>query len=296
VSGPRARVSVILPTYNRRSVLGGAIRSALRRIGGRDEIVVVDDGSTDGSAEAVRAIPGPIRLLRTERRGPAAARNAGIEAAAGEYLAFLDSDDEWLPAGLDEQVAALADGGAGLSHAAARNVDLNGDPVERRPRRALAGDVLPELLRRNFVTTSTAVVPRAVLEAAGGFDEALGRSMDWDLWIRIAERHRFHYFPATVARYRFHDGQQIRDREEVDDCRRRILEKTLARYRKDRPELVPRVRRLLAYRLLRLGRLRLRKGDREGARASFRAAAAHRPLARLTAARYGLLVRANGTR
>ena len=98
--------------------------------------------------------------------------------------------------------------------------------------------------------------------------------------------------PPPSPSTRFHDGQRIRNRPRVDACRTQILEKTLGRYREAHPHLVPIVRRLLAYRLLRLGRLQIRGGDRPAAKESFRAAAELRPMSRITAARYGLLTRA----
>ena len=115
--------------------------------------------------------------------------------------------------------------------------------------------------------------------------------MDWDLWLRIAEDHEFHAYDETVCLYRFHENQKIKDLGSVHECRCRILAKTLERCRVGRSDLVPLVRRELAYRLLRLGRHRLRQGDREGAADAFRDARRHRPLAALTALRYRLTVR-----
>jgi glycosyltransferase involved in cell wall biosynthesis len=288
----KKRASVIIPTFNRREILRRAIDSALARTGRADEVIVVDDGSTDGTADALRDLPARVRVLRTENGGPAAARNAGIRAARGSYIAFLDSDDEWIGDDLDERIEALRrDPLIGLSYGAARNVDSEDRPVATRPRVPRSGNVLRSLLHRNFVTTSTAIVPRRALRRVGLFDEALDHSMDWDLWLRLSEEFAFHYHPEPVALYRFHDGQRIRNRPRVDACRRQILEKTLLRYRRERPHLVGIVRRLLSYRLLRLGRLQIQAGDRPAARESFRAAAELRPMSLLTAARYGLLTR-----
>jgi glycosyltransferase involved in cell wall biosynthesis len=290
-----ARVSVIIPTFNRCAILDRAVRSARGRIGPDDEIIVVDDGSTDGTAELLAEEHPEVRVVTTDHRGPGAARNAGIEVARGRFIAFLDSDDEWLESGLDEQVRALTDDpGLGLSYAAYRPVDREGDPVRahptRRPRRPRSGKVLKALLRRNFITTSTAVVPADVLKEVGVFAEDLDHSMDWDLWIRIAEKRRVHYLDRPVAVYRFHDDQQIRDREAVDECRSRILARTLERFEAEGHGLTRFVRRLLSYRLLRLGRVFLLNGDRAAAREQFRKAAKVRPLAKLTAARYVVTV------
>ena len=203
-----------------------------------------------------------------------------------------NADDAWYPSGLEEQVAALeADDTLGLSHARARNEVLPGAALKPRSRTPHEGDVLAPLLRRNFVTTSTAVVPRRILDELGLFDESLARSMDWDLWLRIAEHHRFHFRPETVALYRFHEEQQIRDRESVDDCRQRILRKALSRLEERDDPLVPDARAHLAYRLLRLGRLQLSAGRRDAAKESFRAAMGVRWTSRFAAWRYLLTVR-----
>lgn len=274
------RVSVILPTRNRRELLAAALASALARIGSEDEIVVVDDGSTDGTAEDFRSPPPRVRFLPANGRGASAARNTGIAATSGEYLAFLDSDDEWLPGGLDEQIAALAaDEGLGLSHARAAPIDANGrrHPVPIHGR--LEGDVVRSLLSRNPVTTSTVVVPRRVLREVGVFDEALARSMDRDLWTRIAERYRFHDLDRIVCRYRFHERQQIRNRRGMDEARCRIYEKAIERYGDARPELRRTAERLLARRRLRLARLCRREGDAAAATGHLRAAVRLRPLA-----------------
>ena len=278
---------MILPVRNRRAFLEESLASAVARTGPDDEIVVVDDGSSDGTSEDLRAPADRVRVLRTEGVGPSRARNRGIAAARGRFVAFLDSDDAWLPAGLDEQVAALqSEAGHGLSHARAEPVDAVGQPLERLRKPPLAGPALRHLLRRNPVTTSTVVVPRAVLDEVGGFDEDLARSMDRDLWIRIAERRPFHWLDVTVARYRFHAEQLIRSRRAVDEARCRIYEKAIARYEAAGRGPVRLARRLLAYRRLRLGRMCLAEGDGSAAEECFAAAIRLRPLARLAAWRY----------
>jgi len=287
------RVSVIIPTYNRKDMLLATLETAVARLSGDDEIVVVDDGSTDGTAEALATPPDRVRVISIENQGPAGARNVGIQESSGEYIAFLDSDDPWLPVALDPQVEALrADEGFGLSSGGSRPVDADGNSAgPDRIGEDGGDDLVAELLRRNFVTTSTVVVPRRVLDRVGLFDEALENSMDWDLWLRIAMDYRFHAHDETVCLYLFHPGQRINDLPAVHRCRARVLEKALHRCEARRRDLVPLARRLLAYRLLRQGRYLLKHGDREGALASFREARRHRPLTALTAWRYRLTIR-----
>jgi len=290
---PDTRVSVILPTYNRREMLLATLDSAFARLGPDDEIVVVDDGSTDGTAEALASPPDRVRVFSIENRGPAGARNVAIREARGEYIAFLDSDDPWLPGSIDPQVEALAaDESIGLSCAGSRPVDADGNPTgSDRIGEDGGDDLVAELLVRNFVTTSTAVIPRRVLNDVGLFDEDLENSMDWDLWLRIAMDYRFHGLEETVCLYLFHEDQRIKDLKAVHRCRARVLEKALHRCEKHRPDLAPLARRLLAYRFLRQGRYLLKQGDREGALKSFSEARRHRPLTALTAWRYRLTIR-----
>ena len=108
MTGANGRVSVVIPTYNRAQLVVRAARSAIRAIGPDDEIIVVDDGSTDGTGEQLQGIDSRLRLLRTNRVGPGAARNRGIREATGDFVAFLDSDDEWFADKIDLQRQVLS--------------------------------------------------------------------------------------------------------------------------------------------------------------------------------------------
>jgi len=188
----RPTVSVIIPTYNRRGLLLRAVRSVLQQEFQDFEIIVIDDGSTDGTAEAVAEIQ-RCRLLRTERLGPAGARNAGIAAASGRYLAFLDSDDCWLKAHLSVLTGAMRQPEVGLAYTPTRTVDRSGRRLggRRDRRKCHGGRVAEPLFEHIFVHTSNVLCRADLVREVGGFDESLPVCEDYHLWLRLALRSRF---------------------------------------------------------------------------------------------------------
>ena len=214
--------SVVLPAFNAESTIASAIRSALQQTRADLEVVVVDDGSADGTAAAVEETgDSRVRLVSQPNRGVSAARNAGIAAARGRYVAFLDSDDLWLPRYLELAAEALRSvGRPGFAYTDAYAFDpMTGmvgprGMVGRRPPVPPPTDpseFLLELLERNFVHVST-TVPREVLEAVGGFDAAATPAEDYGLWLRIAvSGYDVAWIPGKNALYRIHPEQASRD-------------------------------------------------------------------------------------
>jgi glycosyltransferase involved in cell wall biosynthesis len=197
VDRPRPTVSVVIPTHDRATIVERAICSVLAQTRPALEILVVDDGSTDDTAARLeRYVDQTVRVLRlAERVGGSRARNIGIEAARGDWVAFLDSDDEWRPRKLERQLARLgAPDGAGLGVIYCRKVmhdHLNGRESLVRTR-LCNGDVLLPLLSGWEISTSQVMVTRAALSQVGGFDPELPASQDYDLWLRLAAAgHRF---------------------------------------------------------------------------------------------------------
>lgn len=189
-------VSVIMPTHNRAHLLERSMRSVLSQTYRNIELIVVDDASTDETERVVEGIEDRrVRYIRHEtNRGAAAARNTGIEASSGPYIAFQDSDDEWLVQKLERQMRVLLGCGPGVDAIycgfllcnSGSAVYVPGDHVKVRE-----GDILAQLLRGNFVSTQTLLVRRACIQDAGLFDERLPRFQDWELAIRLAERTSF---------------------------------------------------------------------------------------------------------
>jgi glycosyltransferase involved in cell wall biosynthesis len=189
------RVSVVLPTFNRRATLERATRSVLDQTYANLELIVVDDGSTDGTDGLVALLNDPrLRYLRLPgRSGPARARNAGIRESTGALIAFQDSDDEWLPEKLALQVAALqrAPATVGLMAGSYWLVGPEGRRLIRSDALIAGGDYDEDLLHGYTLVTPTWLVRREVLTQAGLFDESLPCVEDWDLAFRLDRICRF---------------------------------------------------------------------------------------------------------
>ena len=217
-------VSVVVPAYNHARYLPEALDSVLAQTLAPQQVVVVDDGSTDATPEVLAAYAGRVTVLRQRNAGVSAARNAGIAHAEGDLVAFLDADDVWLPGKLERQVERFVrEPGLGLVHCGVEEVDGDGRPL-RRLLEGLEGDVADELLRfRRPVVLgggSGVVLPRRVLDEIGGFDPALGTSADWDVFYRASRRHQIGFVPEVLLRYRLHGANMHGD---VDAMRRDML-------------------------------------------------------------------------
>lgn len=210
-------VSVVVPLFDRRAFIEETLRSALAQTHRDLEVIVVDDCSTDGSAELVaRTFGDRVRLLRLDRnQGRSAARNAGCAAARGALVAFLDSDDLWDPTKLERQVPAFADPDVALVHCRVRQVDATGAPCEAASAAILRAFEVAE--RRGYdyagitatwcrMYTPAVVVRRDALASAGGFDPALDRFEDWDLFWRIARQGKVVTVPEVLVSVRVHAG------------------------------------------------------------------------------------------
>jgi glycosyltransferase involved in cell wall biosynthesis len=190
MEGPsQPAVSVIIPTFNRAGTLPRAIKSVFEQTLKDWELIVVDDASVDGTPQLIRGLSdGRIKYLRHENnRGPSGARNSGIEAARGTYIAFLDSDDEWLPEKLARDVQVFSSShDMGLVYTGEYILGPQGSMEILLP--TLQGRVYKDLLARDFIgSCSRVAVRRDALETAGKFDEQLVNEEDWDLWLRIAK-------------------------------------------------------------------------------------------------------------
>ena len=207
-SSPRPTVSVVIPCYNAVGFVPEALESVLGQTFLDHEIIVVNDGSPETPKLEVLLRPyrSRIRYLRQEHGGPASARNLGIRRAAGEYVAFLDSDDVWLPGFLAELVGAL-ERDASLDVVYGNSVLFGPRVRAKRPVGDLAEPTFVNLvLRRCHVHPSCVVARRAAIVAAGLFDARLTYSEDLDLWARLAHRGaRIGYRRAVLARRRIHD-------------------------------------------------------------------------------------------
>ena len=207
-----ALVSTIIPTYDRFEDVKLAVRSALDQTHRAQEVIVVDDGSTDGTSARLREEHGDaITILRTNRLGVSGARNHGMAAARGDYIAFLDSDDDWARTKLERQVAFLEarpDYGLVLTDVVQMDRDRREyDVLRRRKFIPEDGDVLGHVLRQPALAPSSALLRRRVYDELGGFDTSLPTAEDIDLHLRVALRFKIGVIAEPLTRaMRGHEG------------------------------------------------------------------------------------------
>ncbi len=226
MEGPR--VSVVVPCYNAERFLPAALDSALGQEGVPVEVLVADDGSTDGTPSVLARYADRVRVFRQDHRGPSAARNACLRVARGEYVALLDADDRFRPGKLARQTALLdADPALGLVSTGWLAVDAAGRPLAQQGWSREAGDVRRRLLLGNLAHPVAVMFRRAQALDAGGFDETLQVNEDWDLFLRLALRGaRWACVDEPLCEYRIHGGQSHRRVQLVYETRLRILDKT----------------------------------------------------------------------
>jgi glycosyltransferase involved in cell wall biosynthesis len=224
-----AAVSVVIPTFNRPGLLERAVRSVLAQTFTDFEIIVVDDRSTDsidaalGTCRAANA-----RVIRLGRhRGAAAARNAGVRAARGRFVAFLDDDDRWLPTKLARQVARFeeAPAGTGLVYCGFRLVSDASGRIDRCYEPEEPAVTFSELLRSSHFGTSIPLIARECLDRVGSFDEELPASQDRDMWLRLARLFEFAFVPEILAECHVHGRQITTDLDAKIEAKERLLEK-----------------------------------------------------------------------
>lgn len=228
---PPAPVSVVIPTYNRQRLLERALASVQAQTLPPAEVIVVDDGSSDGTAEWVAAEHPRVILLRSDaNQGPAAARNRGITAAREKWLAFLDSDDEWRPEKLRRQMEALArEPEARICHGDEIWI-RRGRRVNPRRRHAKSGGwIFRRCLPLCVISPSAVLIHRDVFERVGLFDPALPACEDYDLWLRITPRYRVLFVDEPlVVKHGGHPDQLSRAVWGLDRFRIQALTKALA--------------------------------------------------------------------
>jgi len=185
-----ASFSVIIPVYNRPQMVQRAIRSVLRQTRPADEIIVVDDGSTDNTAGVLQTFLPQIKIISQRNRGVSASRNAGIRAANGNWLALLDSDDEWLP---DKLAMAENYIQTHPDYRIFQSEEIwirNGNQIQpKQKHQKYGGNIFKQSLPLCIVSPSAVVIERSLLDEAGLFDEAFPVSEDYELWLRIAASH-----------------------------------------------------------------------------------------------------------
>lgn len=203
------RVSVVIPTHNRAAYIRQALDSVFVQTYSDYEVIVVDDGSTDGTQALLKPLAdkGSIRYVKQPARGVSVARNRGVGMAKGEYVAFLDSDDLFEPAKLERQVALYDQHPElGLVHCHYRKFDDHGHDLGLRDTSQYRGNIYPQLLMQwdTLMATPCMLMRKSVIEEVGGYDESMRWGEDLDLWRRIAQRYPADLVPEALARIRVH--------------------------------------------------------------------------------------------
>lgn len=221
-------VSLIIPTHDRAHTLVRALDSALAQTRPVDEIIVVDDGSTDGTEMLIRNRYPQVVYRRQPNRGVSAARNHGIRIAIGDRIALLDSDDSWQPRKLERQLSTLPPD-ARIAHCDELWI-RNGVRVNQMRKHAKAGGrIYRHCLPLCAISPSAVLIHREVFERVGLFDESLPACEDYDLWLRVTARWPVHYLDEPlVIKHGGHADQLSRRHPAMDRFRVRALEKMLA--------------------------------------------------------------------
>jgi glycosyltransferase involved in cell wall biosynthesis len=217
--------------YNRAHLVGKTLDSILRQSYQHVEIVAINDGSTDGSlsvlSEFAQRNPGRIFVIDQSNAGQVRARNKGMAAARGEYIAFLDSDDTWEQDKLSAQIP-LFKGNVGLVYSGINEVDAAGRITSTvLPDRGMRGDIYRHLLVANRMTGGSVVVTRNALDQVGLFDESFRAAENWDLWIRIARRFEADFVAKPLINYLVHPGNMSQDNTRMAEAGWAILQKHL---------------------------------------------------------------------
>jgi glycosyltransferase involved in cell wall biosynthesis len=273
-------VSVIIPTYNQAQYLVEAVESVLAQTYKNIEIIVVDDGSTDGTEEVLSPYMDRIRYFYQENRGCAAARNVGIRHARGKYLSFLDHDDIFLPEKIELQVRFLEENYEyGFVHS--NFYIFNENDQEVRIRHQVpppSGYVFPRLFMGSFIGCLTMFMRKKCIEKSGGFDEQRQTCSDCDLWLRVARHFKGAYIHKVLAVYRFHASSVSTNHILVAEEKFKILTKVLRLYPSAIDEIGREaVSRRFCHLLRDLGYLYFDAYELPAARSCFRRAVGHSP-------------------
>lgn len=225
-------VSVIVPVYKGRDFVARAVASARSQTYSRVEIVVVNDGSPDDSQRVLQPyldLPN-VKYVEKSNGGVASARNAGLSVSTGEFVALLDQDDVWYPQKLERQVAVLSrHPEVALVHADVTYIDADDAVLPRNPYfpAAVEGRCFERFFMANPVMACTALFRRSVVDAVGGFDEAIRFSDDYDLWLRIVRHHAVAYIDEPLAMYRVHGDNESRKTGGIVGATMQTLRKAL---------------------------------------------------------------------
>ena len=251
-------VSIIIPTYNRSQLIGRSIKSVLNQTYRDFELIVVDDGSTDDTEKVVAGFKDErIRYVQREKNGgEAAARNTGIKAAKSDYIAYQDSDDEWLPEKLARQVELLRDAlpEVGVIYTGFWKVDNQKKTyIPFSWVRQKNGNIHEELLNGNFIGSPVALIKKECFDRVGPFDERLRNLVDWEMWLRISKLYHFRCVDEPLAIAHYNSGNVSYNPSSLIEALELVLEKHRDKFEGEK--------KLLAKHWMNIGNLLVAEGD-----------------------------------
>ena len=226
-------VSVITPTYNRADFLGQAVDSVLAQTCPHFEMLVVDDGSTDGTRALMEGYlgDGRIRYFHQQNQGQSVARNLALSHSRGEFICFLDSDNAWVPEKLAVSLEAFEQHpDVDVVYGDAMKIDESGAEISRENMRRYSGRIVPYMLRDNCVSMNTAMARRRCFDEHGGMSGRYRVADDYELWLRFSAYYRFLYLPRYLAYYRVMKNQISSDKARRFDTNEAILRDFLAEH------------------------------------------------------------------
>ena len=222
-------ISVVIPTYNRRKTIGRSIDSVLNQTLFPSEIIVVDDGSTDGTSDYIQSNFPSIRLLQQPNKGVSSARNMGIRSSNSDWVALLDSDDEWFPQKLEKQVMTLSQS-PDIKFCHTEEIWIrNGVRVNQmKKHQKYGGHIFYKCLDMCRISPSSVLFHQSILDDVGYFDEDLKVCEDYDLWLRITAKFPVLYIDESlIKKYGGHEDQLSRVKDGIESHRIKVLEKLI---------------------------------------------------------------------
>lgn len=200
-------ISVCIPTYNRKEYLKETLESVFAQTYKDYEVIVVDDGSADGTGEMIKQVGRDVRYHWQENAGDASARNKLIELAAGKYITFLDSDDLLIPDAVGRMVAVIEhEAEPIIVYGPYLRIDESGKVIGKSKRKLYSGFVTKYLFQEILIHSCGSMFPRDILQKAGGFDTSLPVCSDYDLWLRLSLEYRYIALPEPTFKRRRHSG------------------------------------------------------------------------------------------
>lgn len=234
------KISVVTQTYNHEKYVRECIESVLCQTCRDFEYIVVDDGSTDNTPDIIKSFGNSLKSIRQENRGAVPALNTAIKNATGEYIAWLASDDVFMPMKLEEQVRFMeANSDVDVSYTDYYVIDGNGDVIRevRSPYYEDKRDFLWNMLKGNFINGSSIMFKRSCLDTVGYFDEQMKYHADGNMWFRMLKQFKFGHVSKTLLKYRWHETNMSHHRKNMKSYLHIYYEKVFDLY--DPKELVP---------------------------------------------------------